>query len=287
MRELTGRTAVVTGAGSGIGRALALRFAAEGMRLALADIEADALAATAALLPDAELLTRAVDVGDEDAVHAFADAAFDRFGAVHVLCNNAGVFGGGQMWTRPAADFAWVLRVNLWGVLHGAHAFVPRMLAQDTEGHVVNTCSVSGVFGAPFSGPYTVSKFAAYAATEVLAHEFALTGAKLRASALCPGGVATRIHESGRNRPGGPVAPSDDQAFVDGLIADTVAGGIPPADVADAVVDAIATGRFLVLTHPAYAPGLAERGAALAAGRLPGLPDYESRGADLRDNGPS
>src|SRR5262249_53451877 len=153
------RVAVVTGAGSGIGRALAQRFAAEGMRVALADVDEAGLAATRDLMieggtpPDA-VTTRVTDVGAGGAVGALAHHVFGTFGAVHLLCNNAGVFTGGQMWTRPAKDFEWTLRVNLWGVLHGIRAFVPRMIEQDTEGHVVNTCSVNGLFGAPFSGPY-------------------------------------------------------------------------------------------------------------------------------------
>ncbi|GAB3664368.1 SDR family NAD(P)-dependent oxidoreductase [Actinocorallia lasiicapitis] len=277
MRELTGKVAVVTGAGSGIGRALAVRFAAEGMRLALADIEPDALAETAALVGGAPL-TRVVDVGDEQEVRAFADAVFDAHGAVHLLCNNAGVFAGGELWSRPLADFEWVLRVNLWGILHGIRAFVPRMIAQDAEGHIVNTASVAGLFAAPFSGPYTISKFAAYGATESLAHELAMSGSKLRVSVLCPGGVKTQIHVSGRNRPAELAAdPTPDQDFIDQVITDTITAGIAPADVAAAVVDAIRTERFLILTHPAYAPGLLQQAQSLIDGHLPALPDFEQR----------
>ncbi|MEU5877501.1 SDR family NAD(P)-dependent oxidoreductase [Spirillospora sp. NPDC047279] len=284
MEELKDRVAVVTGAGSGIGRAMTRRFAAEGMRVALADVEEDALAGTRDLLdgdgvPAGSVTSQVTDVGDEAAVAALADHVYDAFGAAHVLCANAGVFAGGQMWSRSAADFEWVLRVNLWGVLHTVRAFVPRMVEQDTEGHVVVTSSVAGLFGAPFSSPYTISKFAAYAAAETLAHEFVITGSKLRASVLCPGGVTTRIHESGRNRPAGlpASAPTDTEAFVDQVIADTVTGGIPPEDVAGHVVDAIRAERFLILTHDAYAPGLTARAEALAAGRLPALPDFEGK----------
>jgi NAD(P)-dependent dehydrogenase (short-subunit alcohol dehydrogenase family) len=283
VEQLKDRVAVVTGAGSGIGRALARRFAAEGMRVALADVEDAAMAATRDLIieagtPKDAVTTRVTDVGDEEAVGALADHVYETFGAAHVLCNNAGVFTGGQMWSRPAKDFEWVLRVNLWGILHGVRAFVPRMIEQDAEGHVVNTCSAAGLFAAPFSGPYTVAKFAAYAATETLAHEFVINGLKLRASALCPGGVTTRIHESGRNRPQAlETEGTEDQEFIDQVIADTVTHGIPPEKVAEAVVDAVLTERFLILTHDSYAPGLRERADALIAGRLPELPDFESR----------
>ncbi|WP_067483961.1 SDR family NAD(P)-dependent oxidoreductase [Actinomadura hibisca] len=280
MRELNGRVAVVTGAGSGIGRALAARFAAEGMAVAIADIEAGPLEETRAELAaaGAKVFAEVVDVGDEAAVRAFADRVFDAFGAVHLLCNNAGVFTGGQMWTRPVADFEWTFRVNTWGVLHGVQAFVPRMIEQGTEGHVVNTASVAGLFGAPFSGAYTMSKFATYAATECLAHEFAVSGVKLRASVLCPGGVATGIAAAERNRPAALAAErTPDQDFIDQVIAGAVTGGIAPADVADAVVRAVREERFLILTHDSYRPGLTARAEDLAAGRLPGLPDFESR----------
>ncbi|MGK5552125.1 SDR family NAD(P)-dependent oxidoreductase [Actinomadura kijaniata] len=280
MRDFAGRVAVVTGAGSGIGRALARRLAAEGMRLALADIEPGALEGTRSLLAGggAEVTARPLDVGDGAAVRAFADHVYETFGAVHVLCNNAGVFTGGQMWTRPFADFEWMFRVNTFGVLHGVQAFVPRMIEQDTEGHVVNTASVAGLFAGPFSGGYAMTKFATYAATEVLAHEFAVTGSKLRASVLCPGGVRTRIHEAARNRPASlDAGHTADQAFIDEVISNVTTKGIPPEDVADAVVKAIREETFLILTHESYRPGLAARARALAEGRLPDLPDFESR----------
>ncbi|RAY16230.1 3-oxoacyl-ACP reductase [Actinomadura craniellae] len=281
MREFRGRVAVVTGAGGGIGRALACRLAAEGMDLALADIDAAALAETAeaaraAGVAGVRVMTQAVDVGDEGSVAAFADRAFAELGAVHLLCNNAGVFMGGRMWTRPPADFEWTLRVNLWGILHGVRAFVPRMIEQDADGHVVNTCSVAGLFVGPGAAPYTVSKWAAFAATLSLAQELALDGTRLGVSALCPGGVTTRIHESERVRPAAlATEPGEDSAFMNEMIATTVERGIPPREVADRVVDAVRERRFLVLTHPEYAPGLPAQAESLVAGRLPGMPDFE------------
>jgi NAD(P)-dependent dehydrogenase (short-subunit alcohol dehydrogenase family) len=280
VRELRGKAAAVTGAGSGIGRALAVRLAREGVRLALADIDAEALAETErALGPGATVVTQVTDVGDEEAVLSFADRAFAALGEVHLLFNNAGVYMGGRTWTRPAADFEWTLRVNLWGVLHGVRAFVPRMIEQGGEGHIVNTCSVAGLFAGPGAAPYTVSKWAAFAATLSLAQELALENSPLGVSALCPGGVRTRIHESERGRPARlATEPGEDSAFMGEMIAQTVADGIPVEQAVDRTMDAIREGRFLVLTHPEYEPGLAEQAEALAAGRLPGMPDFEMRG---------
>ena len=222
MQEFAGRTAAVTGAGSGIGRALALAFAHEGMRVALADLDVAAALETVALIesdvPGAEATATGCDVSSADEVDAWADEVFDRWGQVHVLCNNAGVFVGGVIWDRPAADFEFVLGANLWGILHGVRAFVPRMIAQGTEGHVVNTSSVAGLFGAPFEAPYAVSKFAAFAATESLAQDLAATGSRLRASVLCPGMIRTNIVDSDRHRPDRLATElTEDQKFVTGL----------------------------------------------------------------------
>ena len=199
MEQLQGKVAVVTGAGSGIGQALAYRLHAEGMRVIAADVEADALANTAANLDCGS--TFVGDVSSADDVAALAEHAYENYGAVDVLCNNAGVFAGGLMWERPASDFTWTLGVNLWGILHAIHVFVPRMLAAGTEAHIVNTVSMAGLCTNAYSGPYTVSKFAALAATECLAHDLAAIGAPIKVSAVVPGMVATRIGASGRNRP--------------------------------------------------------------------------------------
>ncbi|MBO2457702.1 SDR family NAD(P)-dependent oxidoreductase [Actinomadura violacea] len=280
VRELRGTAAAVTGAGSGIGRALAVRLAREGVSLALADIDAEALDETErALSPGTSVITQVTDVGDEESVRAFADRAFAALGEVRLLFNNAGVYMGGRTWTRPAADFEWTLRVNLWGILHGIRAFVPRMIEQGGEGHIVNTCSVAGLFVGPGAAPYTVSKWAAFAATLSLAQELALENSPLRVSALCPGGVQTRIHESERGRPASLASePGEDSAFMGEMIAQTVADGIPVEKVVEATLSAVREGRFLVLTHPEYEPGLAEQAAAFATGRLPRMPDFEWKG---------
>jgi NAD(P)-dependent dehydrogenase (short-subunit alcohol dehydrogenase family) len=168
---------------------------------------------------------------------------------VDVLCNNAGVFSGGRMWRCSPEDFEWALRVNLWGVLHGIRAFVPRMIAQNTEGHIVNTCSIASLFARPMVGPYTVSKFAAFAATQCLAQELVSIGSKVKVSALCPDSVATRIHESARNRPSGLAAEKTmDGALADRLATEMVARGTDPEEIVDAVLAALRTGQFLILS---------------------------------------
>ena len=279
MQHFEGRTAAVTGGGSGIGRALGVAFARQGMRVALADVEAGALAGTAAAIeeavPGAEVLTATCDVSREDEVDAWADATFDRWGQVHVLCNNAGVFVGGVIWERPAADFEFVLGANLWGILHGIRAFVPRMIAQGTEGHVVNTSSVAGLFGAPFEAPYAVSKFAAFAATESLANDLAASGSLIKASVLCPGMITTNIVDSDRNRPDRLATEfTEDQKFVTGYLAQAVADGMAPSEVAGIVIDGIRAERFLIVTHDSYPPQLITRVETLAAGELPVVPEF-------------
>ncbi len=279
MQEFNGRTAVVTGAGSGIGRALALAFADEGMRVALADLEEPALKETVELIesarPGADVLSDVCDVSRADEVDALADAVFDRWGEVHVLCNNAGVFVGGVIWDRPAEDFEFVLGANLWGILNGIRSFVPRMIAQGTEGHVVNTSSVAGLFGAPFEAPYAVSKFAAFAATESLANDLQATGSLIKASVLCPGMITTNIVDSNRHRPDRLATEfTEDQKFVTGYLAQAVADGMAPSEVARKVLDAIRTETFLIFTHDTYPGQLTTRVATLVSGGLPDIPDF-------------
>jgi NAD(P)-dependent dehydrogenase (short-subunit alcohol dehydrogenase family) len=275
MRELGGKIAVVTGAASGIGRSLATRFAREGMKVALADVEEGPLAAVAAELTasGAEVLTVRVDVSKADEVAALAERTFDRFGAVHVLCNNAGVGGGaGPLWTLTEADWQWTLGVNLWGVVHGIRAFVPRMIAQG-EGHVVNTASVAGLLAPQLMGPYVATKHAVVALSEVLARDLEMIGSPLRVSALCPGFVKTRIAESDRNRPAHLTNPArEDGGGLGGeLIKGLVAAGTSPDDVAEHVVTAIREARFYVLPHPELLGGVKHRLEDILQGRYPRL----------------
>ncbi|HEX9992874.1 MAG TPA: SDR family NAD(P)-dependent oxidoreductase [Acidimicrobiales bacterium] len=278
--DLLGRVAVVTGAASGIGRAMAERFAAEGMRVVMADVERPALEEAAGALggAGAEVLAVPTDVSDPDQVDALARAAVDAFGAVDVVCNNAGVGGGGQLWEVPLGDWRWVLGVNLWGVIHGIRSFVPLLVDQD-EGHVVNTASMAGLTSPPFMGPYNVSKHAVVTLSETLHAELAMRGSKVGVTVLCPGWVNTRIAESDRNRPAElaaeqPAAGPDREA-IRGVLRTFLAAGMDPADVAAQVVDAVRTGRFYLLTHEEWSGMVEQRLRAIAEGGPPaagGLP---------------
>jgi NAD(P)-dependent dehydrogenase (short-subunit alcohol dehydrogenase family) len=280
MQEFTGKAAVVTGAASGIGQALSRGFAGEGMRVAMVDIDADSLAAATAAVradvPSVEVTAHHCDVSDAGAVDALADSVFERWGQVDVVCNNAGVFVGGLIWERPVADLEFILGTNLWGILNGIRSFVPRMIAQGTEGHVVNTASVAGLFGAPFEAPYAISKFAAFAATESLAHDLQAVGSNIKASVLCPGMINTDITtNSERHRPDHLVTElTEDQKFVNEYLAGIIAEGMDPAEVARIVIAALRADDFLILTHDAYPPQLVDRVQELLARRLPGLPDF-------------
>lgn len=184
MQELSGKTAVVTGAGSGIGRALAHCFAREGMKVVIADVETGALARVEGELRASGAATLAVrtDVSRAADVEVLAQRALDAFGAVHVLCNNAGVVAPGPCWEPPLADWEWVLGVNLWGVIHGTRVFVPIMLRQDTEAHIVNTASMAGLVSSPYNAIYNITKFGVVALSESLQQDLLVTGAKLRVS---------------------------------------------------------------------------------------------------------
>jgi NAD(P)-dependent dehydrogenase (short-subunit alcohol dehydrogenase family) len=278
MRSFHDKVAVVTGAGSGIGRGLVLAFAREGAHVVAADVEAGALDETAALAAadGREVVALATDVSAREQVFALADAAYAAFGRVDVLCNNAGVFTGGLMWERDPGDFQWALDVNLWGILHAVAAFVPRMIDAGSEAHIVNTVSMAGVCTTPFSGPYDVSKFAATAATECLAHDLANVGANIKVSMLCPGLVATNIGHAERNRPAtyaNEITP--DAKFVADVLVDETAKGLAPAAVAEMVLDAVRTGRFFLPTNASHAPQMRERLDALLRGELPPVPTFD------------
>jgi NAD(P)-dependent dehydrogenase (short-subunit alcohol dehydrogenase family) len=267
MRDLNGKTAVVTGGAAGIGLGLAERFAREGMGVVIGDVEERALAAAEKRLSaaGANVLALRADVTSPGSLAELRDRALERFGAVHVVCANAGVAPTGPV-VRTAADWRWVVEVNLLGVVHTLDAFVPALVAQ-REGHVVNTASVGGLRSAPLLAAYCATKHAVVALTESLLAELAGTGVGV--SLLCPGAVATGIFESERNRPaalGGAAAAPD--AARRGF-QDAIRGGMAPAQVADAVVAAIRAERFYVLTHPELGGLARTRADDIAAGRSP------------------
>lgn len=252
MQQFKDRVAVVTGAASGIGLAMAERFAAEGMKVVLADIENNALQTAAGNLRGKgyPVLAHVLDVSKPDQVEGLARATYDAFGAAHVICNNAGVEVIGAAWEHTLADWEWLLGVNLWGVIHGVRAFVPRMIAGGEEGHIVNTASMAGLTTAPFMSVYDVSKFGVVALTESLYKDFLATGQKLRASVVCPGLINTKIMQSSRNRPaelaeGGRFseqAVQFRQALATGLSA-----GYDPSVVAGLVFEGIREEKFYIV----------------------------------------
>jgi NAD(P)-dependent dehydrogenase (short-subunit alcohol dehydrogenase family) len=279
MKEFTGKVAVVTGAASGIGLAMAERFAAEGMEVVLADIEDAALAAAAEKLSAAGATALAVrtDVSKAAELEALAARTADVFGATHILCNNAGVPPVvGATWELSEADWQWVLGVNLWGVLHGLHAFVPRMIAQASEGHIVNTASVAGLLSAPWAATYDVAKHGVVTLSESLHRELDLAGSKIKASVLCPAWVKTDLMGGARNRPpelrdNGDARPSGAQAaMMEQVFQQSVATGTDPAGIADAVVTAIREERFYILPHPQWKDQVRARMEDILEERNPG-----------------
>ena len=255
MKQFRDRTAVITGAASGIGLELARRAAAEGMNLVLADIEAAKLdVAAAGLGIDADrILARRTDVSREDEIVALADAAFARFGGVHLLCNNAGVGLTRVTWEHSTADWEWVLGVNLWSVIHGIHHFLPRMLEQADEGHIVNTSSVAGLLSTPGMAAYNVSKHGVVTLSETLYGELLAARAKVGVSVLCPAWVPTGIHDSSRNRQDrfGSAAPAADlsAAYEERMGQAVKSGRLTAADMASEVFTAVGEGRFYVIPH--------------------------------------
>jgi NAD(P)-dependent dehydrogenase (short-subunit alcohol dehydrogenase family) len=207
---------------------------------------------------------------------ALADATYDRFGAAHLVCANAGVFQGGVSWERSVEDWQWVLGVNLWGPIHAVRAFVPRMVAAGEEGHVVVTSSMAGLATAAFSGPYQVSKFGAYALAESLAHDLRASGLPIGVSALVPGAVDTRISQSTRNRPDAlPAKGGDDVDFVEGALAEmTTERGIDPTEVASRVVAAVQAGDFLIPTNDDFSTQLQAHTDAQRSRQLPPMAEF-------------
>lgn len=283
MENFAGRVAVITGAGSGLGREFANEAARLGMKLVLADVDAHALEQVSGALQagGADVLAMVCDVSKAAHVEELADAALIRFDGVHLLFNNAGVGTAGLIWEYTEADWEWVLGVNLWGVVHGVRVFTPLMLdaaRRDPayEGHIVNTASMAGLLVPPAMGPYNVSKHAVVALSETLYHDLRLVDASVKASVLCPYFVPTEIAHSERHRPGelrhdGP--PTARQRAGQALLEQAVAAGrMSAADVARVTFDGIRRGDFYIYTHPQTLHGVTERMDAIVHGKPPADP---------------
>ena len=280
MKSLDGRVAVITGAASGIGLAMAERFAAEGMKVVLADVEVEPLGRAERSLRSAgaEVLAVPTDVSKADQVDRLAQDALKAFGCIHVVCSNAGVgaTSGAAFWEMSQADWEWVLRVNLWGAINCMRVFTPILLEQE-EGHLVNTASMAGLnTSAPGAmGVYSVTKHAVVALSESLHLSLQVRGANVGVSVLCPAWVRTNINESSRNRPAEYPATQREltpqAAAAIGFIRQLVTSGMPPATIAATVVDAIRTQRFYVLPHPEALPVVRQRMEDILKGRSPVL----------------
>jgi NAD(P)-dependent dehydrogenase (short-subunit alcohol dehydrogenase family) len=281
VKTLAGRTAVITGAASGFGLEASRIAAAAGLHVVMADVQADALARASAEIEALGVAVLAVrlDVSKAAEVEALGEAVRERFGAPHLLFNNAGVGAGGLIWEHSAKDWEWVLGVNLMGVAHGVRVFTPMMLAAARadagyEGHIVNTASMAGLVNAPNMGVYNVSKHAVVSLSETLYQDLALVTDQIGCSVLCPYFVPTGIHESERNRPAASrdsaAGPTASQRIARAMSAKAVTSGkVSAAQVAQAVFDAVAERRFYIYSHPQALAGVQTRLEDIAQGRNP------------------
>jgi NAD(P)-dependent dehydrogenase (short-subunit alcohol dehydrogenase family) len=275
MKELENKTAVVTGAASGIGRGIAEAFIAAGMKVVLADIEEGALEETtrALLASGADVNPVVTDVSKADQVENLAKRTLEKYGAVHVLCNNAGVsVRSGPSWESSLDDWEWILGVNLMGVIHGIRSFLPIMIKQDTEAHIVNTASMAGLIAN--TALYGTTKFAVVGLSEALYLELQRGRFKPRMSVLCPGFVDTNIINAQRNRPSdlpeeSPQPKGRVAQTINEWMAEQLKQGLSPRVVGDHVLAAIRDERFYILTHPEYQPLIEQRMKDLLTGSNP------------------
>ena len=275
MQAFEGKVAVVTGAASGIGRGLVRQCAAEGMRVVAADVDEEGLAEIQAELEagGAEIYSVPTDVRKAESVEALAHSSLERFGAVHLFCNNAGVLLSGCAWERTDDDWRWVLDVNVFGVINGLRTFMPILLDQGEPGHMVNTASVGGLMVGPFLSPYIVSKHAVVALTESVYHELGALDTQVGISALCPGPIATGIAQSERIRPGDR---SDTRALAsqaekeyESMLSGGIDAGMAPDEVGKIVFEGLRAGRFWIYTHPVYTEAIQGRMESILAGTNP------------------
>ena len=269
------KIAVITGAANGIGAALAHGFARQGMTVVVADLDEAGAQKTATSIGTAAI-AKSVDVANSESVQALADFCFSELGQVDLLINNAGVFQGGLSWERSVDDWDWAFGVNVYGIIHGIRAFVPRMMAQDTPGHVVNTASVAAYVAGPMSAPYVVSKSAALSATECLALDLEMVGSKIGASVLTPSNFKTGIAQTGHLRPEalGSDTSEDGKLCVEALqsMLDT---GASPEDAFEPVLEGVKSGKFLIATKPSYRQQLTTRFEALLEKQLPPMAEVD------------
>lgn len=278
MKEFKGKVAVITGAASGIGKAIAERAAQAGMKLVLADVDAAGLDKVVAEFSQkgCEAVGLRTDVSKESEVMALADLAFERFGNVHLLVNNAGVAATNTAWSAPQSEWDRVMGINLYGVTNGLRAFVPRMLEANEEGHIVNTASAAGLIPAPSFASYNASKFAVVAVSEGLHHDLSLRKTKLGVSVLCPEWVKTSIHTSVQHEPDAKLTAARQADPVLMSITSTVSSavetGISPDEVADKVFAAVQAKQFYIITHAITTlPAVEKRMRDMLEGRNPSM----------------
>ncbi|MBW1903615.1 MAG: SDR family NAD(P)-dependent oxidoreductase [Deltaproteobacteria bacterium] len=257
MKDFEGKVAVITGAASGIGFALAEKFADENMKVVLADLDKNALnnAGKAIEARGVETLAVVTDVSSQQDVDALAQKTLDKFGSVHVVCNNAGVIRGGLSWEVPLEDYRWHLEVNTWGVIHGIRTFMPILIEQDEEAVIVNTSSQSGITCTPYSAAYCLSKHAVVALSECLCHEVVMNGLKVQVAVLCPMAVDTNIDKSERIRPDRYKLPSDAKSEIADVVSEGLSAqlkkGITPERMAEQTLQAIREERFYIFSQSA------------------------------------
>jgi NAD(P)-dependent dehydrogenase (short-subunit alcohol dehydrogenase family) len=278
MQEFEGKVAVITGAASGIGRALTEKCIAEGMHVVMADIEEAILTEVSAKLQattNNKVLPVVTNVALESELRNVLKEALDNFDGVHLLFNNAGVGGGGNAWTATQKDWDWVLGVNLWSVIYGLRIFVPQMISQNTPCHIVNTASVAGLIGGSTNALYSATKHGVVALTENLFRDLHDENTQIGCSVLCPGFVNTNIFDSGRNRPedlqnqAAPVAPTKEDEQRVAMFREVLKQGMQPEDIAEVVFDGIRNDRLYVLSHDHFNDMIKLRADNITSGNNP------------------